>query len=114
MESPGEASLEALEMRAKLQVRVHRTILRHQLIMIGNVLLVAFLFAALVLLLWTLMVGLGAGQPLLAWAGAIFGTSDRRMLQLSMTAMASFKLAAILLFLCPGLAFRICGSAMQP
>ena len=66
MDTLGDASLEALETRAKLQVKVHRTILRHQLIMVGNALLVAFLFAALLMLLWSALIYAGFGTPLLA------------------------------------------------
>lgn len=114
MDTLGEASLEALEVRAKLQVKVHRTLLKHQLIMVGNALLVAFAFAAVILLIWTVMTALGITEGLLTIYAPLFQTSVRRLMQLSITGIAGFKLAAILLFLCPGLAFRICGNAMQP
>jgi len=113
MDTLGEASLEALETRAKLQVKVHRTILRHQLIMIGNALLVAFLFAALVLLVWTVMMYLGAGNTMLPCAASVLAVPAHRLVQLSVAGIVAFKLAAILLLLCPGLGFRICGSAMK-
>ncbi len=113
MDTLSDVGLEALEARAKLQVKVHRTILRHQLIMIGNVLLVAFLFAVLVLLLWTVLMCLGVETVVLSWTGEVFQTSMRRLLQLSLAGIVAFKLAAVLLLLCPGLAFRICGSAME-
>lgn len=113
MDTLGDASLEALETRAKLQVKVHRTILRHQLIMVGNALLVAFLFAALLMLLWSALIYAGFGTPLLAGTGELFQTSARRMLQLGLVGMTAFKLGAVLFLLCPGLGFRLCGSAMK-
>ncbi|MBU0609812.1 MAG: hypothetical protein KKI08_18150 [Armatimonadetes bacterium] len=113
MDTLGEVNLEALEARAKLQVKVHRTILRHQLIMIGNVLLVAFLFAALILLVWTVMLLLGATEAMFGVYAPLLGTSARRLLQMSIVGMAGFKLASLMLLLCPGLAFRICGNAME-
>jgi hypothetical protein len=57
---------------------------------------------------------LGAGNTMLPWAASIFGISARRLLQLSTVGMVGFKLAALLLLLCPGLGFRICGAAMKP
>ncbi len=109
-----DAELQALELKARLQVKVHRTLLRHKLIMLGNSLLVAALFAWLLMLIWTAMMYLGVRDTWLPWAVSLLGVSTDALWRLSVVGMTGFKLAAILFLLCPGLGFRICGSAMKP
>lgn len=115
METTQDQSLEALETRARLEVKVRRTLLRHQFIMIGNALLTAFLFAVLVLLIWTAMLAFGGTSAgMMAVAAPVMGISVEQMMWLGAVLLVTFKIAAILLLLCPGLGFRICGSAMRP
>lgn len=106
--------VEALEARAKLQVKVHRTLLRHQLIMWGNALLVAYLFAVLLPATWFMALSLGGRQLISEWSAPLIGVPAERMLWLSAVMYGGLKVAAFLLLLCPGLGLRITGSAMKP
>lgn len=103
-----------LELQAKLQVKVGRTLLRAKLIMLGNALLVAWL-ASLVLLLvwWGVYVG-GGSDWIVKLVGTQFGLDTAAFTKLNLYAMALWKMAAYLLLLCPGLGLRACGEVMKP
>lgn len=115
MDAIGDGNLDALETRAKLQVRIQRTILRHQLIMIGNALIVAYLFALLVLLIWFGLWSIGGtGIGLVGRVAPVMGITPDALRSIGAMLYGVFKIASILLLLCPGLGFRICGAAMRP
>jgi hypothetical protein len=113
MEGP-TLDMDALEARAKLQLKVHRTLLKHQLMMAGNALLVAFLFAALLMGLWIVMLSSGYLRTMLPWGSALFGLPPEELLRLNVIGFVALRFGVVLLLLCPGLGLRICGSAMKP
>lgn len=107
-------TLEELETQGKLQVKIGRTLLRAKLIMIGNVLLVAWLMAVVLLYVWY-AVYLWVGPAWVATAViSPLGLTVEQFQRLNIVAMTAWKLAAALLLLCPGLGFRLCGRAMKP
>lgn len=106
------AEMQALELKAKMQVKVYRTLLRHKLIMCGNALLVGYLFAVLVVVLWTAALVL-AGDSYMSWAADLMKVPPERLEWLSAIGMTGFKLGAALFLLCPGLGLRICGGLMK-
>lgn len=114
MAATTEPDVSLLAQQARLQVKVERTVLRHRLIMMGNVLLVAFLFAALLMLIWIIVLAAGAASTMLPWASGIFSVPADVLLRLNVVGFIAFRFGAVLFLLCPGLAFRICGGAMQP
>ena len=106
--------LTELEIEAKLQVKIERTLLRTKLIMTGNVLLTAWLFAVLILLLWYAVYSCVSTDTMLRLGATPFGVGLPQFQKLNLIAMTGWKLAAYLLLLCPGLACRVCGGAMKP
>lgn len=106
--------LSELETEAKLKVKIGRTLLRAKLIMTGNVLLTACLFAYLLLCLWYVVYLYSGPGLLLRVGGTPFGVDLLWFQKLNLIAMTAWKLAAYLLLLCPGLACRVCGGAMKP
>lgn len=105
--------LDVATAKAKLEVKVALTVMRHKLIMMGNILLVSYLVAVVLLLVWY-TVYFHYGQCTTPWAASLMHMPVPAFEALSATALVWTKIAAILLFLCPGLAFRICGAAMKP
>lgn len=106
------AEMQALELKAKMQVRVYRTLMRHKLIMTGNALLVGYLFAVLLVALWTAALML-FGDSYMPWSADLVKVPPERLMWLSAMGMAGFKLGAALFLLCPGLGLRICGGLMK-
>lgn len=105
--------LTELEIEAKLQVKIERTLLRAKLIMTGNVLLTAWFLAFLLLCLWYVVYSCCSPDFMLKLAALPFGVDLLWFQKLNLVAMTGWKLAAYLLLLCPGLACRICGGAMK-
>jgi hypothetical protein len=50
---------------------------------------------------------------MIRWSQALLGIAPPQVMWLNAVAYAGFKVASILLLLCPGLGLRICGSAMK-
>ncbi|MEN6644275.1 MAG: hypothetical protein ABFE08_17690 [Armatimonadia bacterium] len=105
--------MDVAEAKARLQVKVARTVMRHKLIMIGNILLVSYLVAVVVLLIWYIAYFV-FGQGMATWAAGLMYLSVPAFVSLNATAYVWTKIAATVLFLCPGVAFKICGETMKP
>lgn len=105
--------LRELEVQGKLQVKIGRALLRHKLIMLGNVLLVAWLFATILMAIWFLAYAVAGETLVQVWGADLMGLTVPEFTALNASAMIAFKLAAALLLLCPGLALRLCGGAME-
>lgn len=105
--------LAAVEAKAKLQVKVARTVLRHKLIMIGNILLVSYLVALALLVVWFIAY-YATGTGMANYAAGMLNISLPMFISLNAIAYTATKLVAALLFLCPGIAFKVCGEAMKP
>lgn len=112
--SEGTVDLAALERQGKLQVKIERTVLRHKLIMIGNVLLVAWLFSVILVTIWYLVYVQASPSALTTIIAQAFGMPLQQFQQFNAIGIGLWKMAAGLLLLCPGLGLRICGTAMKP
>jgi glycerol-3-phosphate acyltransferase PlsY len=105
--------LAQLETEAKLQLRVARAILQQRLGMCGNVLLVAWLLAVIFVLIWFALCPLIHSQSLSSnWIAPMLRIQPEYLARLNALGMTAWKLASYLLFLLPGLALKICASAM--
>jgi len=114
METREELNWEALEKQAKLEVKIRRTILRQQLIMLGNALLVSYLFAVLLMCIYFVAIQAGAKALMEEWGRLLWGAEVAKQIPwLSLVAYTAFKMGAALFLLCPGLGLRICGAIMR-
>lgn len=102
-----------MEAEAKLNLRVARAALKMRLGMCGNVLLVAWLLAMLLLALWFAACPLvGAYNLSGTWLSPMLHIEPGFLARVNTLAMAGWKLVSFLFFLLPGLALKICASAM--
>ncbi len=114
METREELNWEALEKQAKLEVKIRRTILRQQLIVLGNAMLVGYLFAVLVMCIYVVAMQFGGQILMKEWGRLLWGAEAAEHIPwLSLVAYTAFKIGAALLLLCPGLGLRICGAIMR-
>lgn len=98
----------------EVAVKTARVISRGRLELIGNVLLVSFLWAMILLVIWWVAWLFLCHSPLLATvAPAWFGVNPQSIVQLNVVALALWKLAAFFVFLVPGLACRCVAAAMK-
>lgn len=105
--------LERLEVEAKLQIRVARAILRQRLDMAGNVLLTTWLLCLIMLVIWFLLCPVVHAQTLSStFISPFLRITPEYLAKLNALAMTIWKMTSYLLFLMPGLALKICASAM--
>lgn len=108
------AQLEVMEAKARLQVKVARTLMKQRMSMAGSVLLVTWLLAMVLLLVWFVLCTV---VPLctVTWAFIIplLRVEPDFMARANLLGMMAWKLVALLVFLLPGLALKICASAIK-
>jgi hypothetical protein len=105
--------IEALQAEGKLQVKVARAVSRQRLELIGNVLLVSFLYAYLFLIIWTVVWSQLWGTPFYSsLATNLLGISVRNVVRVNAVAMAGWKICSWFIFFMPGLACKTVAKAM--
>lgn len=109
-----EWTREELEIQGKLQVKIGRTLLRAQLIMIGNVLLVAWVMSAALAAIWYFAYVHAGPSALNAMVSQSMGMTAEQFQKFNGIGVGLWKMAAGILLLCPGIGFRLCGEAMKP
>jgi len=106
--------LTELEIEAKLQVKIERTLLRTKLIMLGNALLVAWLVSVVLATIWYLAYVRTGSSSLNTMVAQQFGLTALQFQKLNGIGITIWKMVAGLLLLCPGIGLRVCGEAMKP
>ena len=105
--------LEVMEAQARLQLRVARALMKQRLSLAGSVLLVTWLLATVILVLWFLMCTF---VPLCAvtwdFVISLLRVESDFVARANVLAMMVWKLVALLVFLLPGLALKICAARM--